>query len=143
MPDRPKPPRQRLRSSPQRDLILQVLKQRKDHPTAEQIHQAVRRQRPRISLATVYRNLDLLAELGQIRRIAAAGTEMRFDACCQPHFHVRCRSCGKLGDVDIPAPKNLTDRAAKASSFQVDGFQLEFTGLCGECSRDHPQPNTT
>jgi Fe2+ or Zn2+ uptake regulation protein len=123
--------------------LLEVLGQREDHPTAEQLLQAVRQRKRRISLATVYRNLDVLEQMGKIRKIESPGEQMRFDACLDPHFHVRCRSCGQIADLAIPAPRGLTGRADRASDFRVDGFRLEFTGLCKACLQDESNASDT
>lgn len=120
------------RMTRQRAIILETLRDVTTHPTADEIYGMVREKMPRISLGTVYRNLDLLAGSGAIRRLDKAGVQKHFDGNTMPHHHVRCRSCGRIGDVflsvDIP---NVED--ASTPEFTVEDIELEFVGICGTC----------
>lgn len=123
------------RMTKQRSVILETLKSVCNHPTADEIHAMVRRKMPHISLGTVYRNLDLLANSGEILCLSRAGAQKRFDGNITPHHHVRCDKCGKVGDVfeNIPLPE-LGD--AKIPGFSVKGCEVEFTGVCDSCSTE-------
>ena len=90
------------RMTRQRAVILEELRKVKTHPTADELYSIVRERLPRISLGTVYRNLDFLADTGEIRRLEAAGTTKRFDGDISWHQHVRCIHCGRIGDVMQP-----------------------------------------
>ena len=97
-----------LKYSRQRECIKNYLQDREDHPTADMIYTSIRRDFPNISLGTVYRNLSLLVELGEIRKITTDGAD-RFDAKLIPHSHFICKDCGSVLDVMIP----LEDLALK------------------------------
>ena len=87
------------RNTPQRRVILEELQKTSSHPTAAELYAKVRRRLPRISLGTVYRNLDLLAEMGKIQKLDLAGGETRFDGNPEPHCHMRCVRCGRVDDL--------------------------------------------
>ena len=84
-----------LKYSRQRESIMEFLRGRDDHPTADTVYMNIRRVYPNISLGTVYRNLSLLASLGEITRITCEDGADRFDAVTKPHYHVFCRRCGR------------------------------------------------
>ena len=94
------------RMTRQRMVILEELKKVRTHPTADELYAMVRARLPRISLGTVYRNLDFLAETGEILKLEAAGSIRRFDGDIRPHQHIRCTNCGRVGDVmsSVPVP---------------------------------------
>ncbi len=121
------------RTTNQKRIILEELRKLKTHPTAADIYDIARRQLPRLSLGTVYRNLDALTRSGEIRRIASAGAEARFDGNPSQHYHVRCVRCGRLDDVEHP--KHDMDLVAiqRSSGYDIHGFELEFFGICPMC----------
>lgn len=121
------------RMTKQRMVILEELRNVTSHPTADEVYNIVRTRLPRISLGTVYRNLDLLAESGEIIKLEAAGTQKRFDGNLSPHQHVRCMHCGAIGDVHtaISLPNIMS---ATADGFHIAGARIEFDGTCAECS---------
>lgn len=119
------------RQTPQRSVILAELATSEGHLTAAEIFARVRRHLPRISLGTVYRNLDVLAAEGRLVKLAGAGPEARYDGTPTPHDHVRCRCCNKVADVpsqDFPVP------AAVPAGFVVECRRLEYVGVCASCS---------
>ena len=122
----------KTRMTRQRKVILEVLQGLSSHPTADEIYGLVREKLPRISLGTIYRNLDLLAGSGRILCLDRVGAQKRFDGDTRRHHHVRCRICGKIGDVFSPVPDPPLPEAP------VPGFSLQradviFIGLCREC----------
>ena len=117
----------------QRTIILEELRKVVTHPTADEIYTMVRRRLPRISLGTVYRNLDLLAEQGEILRIESAGNSKRFDGNTHPHQHVRCQKCGRTADIMRPVPLPDT-RHVVLPGFVITAARLEFDGLCEACA---------
>jgi Fur family ferric uptake transcriptional regulator len=125
------------RTTRQRQVILEELRQVTCHPTADAIYQRVQARIPRISLGTVYRNLDLLSAQGQIQRLEIAGSQMRFDGNAAPHPHIRCLECGAVADVPCHFDVLLTDAVQAATDFAVLGQIIEFTGICPAC-----QPET-
>ena len=123
-----------IRLTTQRQIILEELAKVKTHPTAGEVYDMVRKRLPRIGLGTVYRNLELMAENGMIAKLEVGGTQKRFDATTEAHYHIRCSCCGRVDDVDIPVIDSLVDAAAEHSSYQILGHRVEFTGICSTCS---------
>jgi Fe2+ or Zn2+ uptake regulation protein len=121
-----------MRLTDQRRLILAVVRETDTHPTAEWVHAAVRRRRPRVSLATVYRNLRLLARQGLLTEIHA-GPSVRFDARVHRHHHFTCSGCGRIFDLEQPIDVRLDDRVAARTGFRVSHHRIDFYGLCGGC----------
>lgn len=121
------------RNTPQRRVILHELRQLNSHPTAAQLYAVVRKRLPRISLGTIYRNLEVLNEDGLISKLEFSGAETRFDGRLEQHDHVRCTECGKIEDIfsGDPAPARPTELAG----FEVTGHRLEYFGVCPECRR--------
>lgn len=122
------------RMTKQRKVILDVLRSVTSHPTAEELYSMVRERIPRISLGTVYRNLDLLTAAGDVCQLSAGGTVRRFDGDIRPHCHVRCVVCGKVGDVWVEAVPSLNALDAQAEGFTVTESRLEFYGVCAGCA---------
>lgn len=120
------------RMTKQRAIILEMLRSVDTHPTADEIYGMVREKMPRISLGTVYRNLELLTNSGEILRLDRAGAQKHFDGNTMPHQHVRCKSCGRIGDVMSPVPVPSIQDAA-APGFIIEALEMEFIGLCGAC----------
>ncbi|MGN1084105.1 MAG: transcriptional repressor, partial [Lachnospiraceae bacterium] len=85
-----------VKHSRQRDAILEYLRSTASHPTADTVYENVREKIPNISLGTVYRNLNMLAESGEVLRLSCGGTSDRYDGCVKPHYHFLCRSCGNV-----------------------------------------------
>jgi len=122
-----------VRSTKQRETILKVLKSTTSHPAADLIYERVRKKLPRISLGTVYRNLRLLTQEGAILQLDFAGAPSRFDANTQPHSHFICEQCGRIFDVAESVHKEIDERVARKTGFEVLNHQLEFSGLCKDC----------
>ena len=120
------------RMTRQRAIILEELRRVDTHPTADELYDIVRQRLQRISLGTVYRNLDLLAEQGEILKIESAGSSKRFDGNISFHQHVRCQKCGRV--ADIMPPMSVPDtRHIMLPGFTITAARLEFDGLCGVC----------
>jgi Fur family ferric uptake transcriptional regulator len=128
------------RNTPQRQAILEELQRGASHPTAVELYESVRRRIPRISLGTVYRNLDLLAEMGKIQKLDLGGGEARFDGRVDAHYHVRCIRCGRVDDVHGVPSRLLIDGPNEAAGYEILGHRLEFVGVCPEC-REPPERN--
>ncbi len=120
------------RYSRQRELIYNAVLGSKEHPTAEMVYQWLKPANPNLSLGTVYRNLNLLAEEGILIRMPFPVE--RYDADVHPHSHFRCKGCGRVFDLELDYDGELDVRAGRsAPGFRVEGHDLTFTGLCGEC----------
>lgn len=152
-PSSPTPrPRRRHRSA-QRERILAWLRGTDIHPTAAQIHEALgarpprrrapRAERskvgaPRISLGTVYRNLEVLVAEGEVVEVLVAGRPARYDARIAPHHHFCCDRCGAIRDVDLPVPRSLARRLAEERGLTAQRIHVSFHGVCPDCD-----PGTT
>lgn len=121
------------RMTRQRRLILEVVLAMKRHPSAEEIYEEVRQKLPRISLGTVYRNLEVLSELGEIQKLELGGTQKRFDYRTDKHYHIRCIHCDRIDDAPIQVLNNIEENLTDATSYTVMGHSVEFLGLCPEC----------
>ncbi len=124
-----------LRMTRQRKVILEELRKLNTHPSADQIYEVVRHRLPRISLGTVYRNLEVLSELGEIQKLELSGLLKRFDWNTKKHYHIRCVGCSRVDDAPIAPLNQLDNELYGATVFEIIGHNLEFTGLCPECSR--------
>lgn len=128
-------PRTSQRQTRQRQIILEELRRSREHPTAAELHEAVRKRLPRISLGTVYRNLELLASAGKIRKLALSGQTMRYDGDLGRHYHIRCDQCGKIDDVEIDALDIESALNGISNEYEILGHRLEFIGICKSCRR--------
>ena len=124
-----------MKHSKQRDSIQEFLMTRQDHPTAETVYMNIRRDFPRISLATVYRNLSLLAELGEIQKISTPDGPDRFDARVDPHVHFSCDRCGSILDLEMEDPGDLDTIAGESFEGKVLGHSILFRGICPACMK--------
>ncbi len=123
-----------MRLTNQRKMIMEQLQSVTSHPTADEIYGMVREKMPRISLGTVYRNLEVLSSLGLVRKLENAAGQKRFDGDMSPHHHIRCDVCGKVGDI-FDAPDISGIENALATDFRITGYTLEFSGVCPECQK--------
>ncbi|HKK34502.1 MAG TPA: transcriptional repressor [Desulfomicrobiaceae bacterium] len=127
-----------MRLTNQRKVILEELQAVTSHPTADELYEMVRKRLPRISLGTVYRNLEVLSTCGLILKIEVAGQQKRFDGDTSLHHHIRCIHCGRVGDVTLT--RDLPDlNEGVDSNFIIVGHRLEFQGVCPHCQKN---PNT-
>ena len=129
----------KMRMTPQRRVILEEIRRYNNHPAADEIYERVRKRLPRISLGTVYRNLDVLCELGEIQRLELSGAMKRYDGIPKKHYHIRCVGCGRVDDAPIAPLNELEDDLYGTTVFEILGHNLEFTGLCPKCSKQRSQ----
>ena len=122
-----------IKYSRQREAIRSFLLTRRDHPTADVIYENVKKEYPKISLGTVYRNLSLLAETGQINRIMAGDGKDHFDGFVNPHDHFVCRCCGSVIDIDNSSGLGIEKTVAKHFDGSIEGHSTIFYGVCGKC----------
>lgn len=126
-----------IKHSRQRDAILQNLMHRYDHPTAETVYTDIKTDFPNISLGTVYRNLSLLSELGEIQKISTSAGPDRFDGNPKPHCHFQCRHCQSVLDIQLDNQDEIIACAAKNFPGIIEGGHIQFVGLCADCSKTH------
>jgi Fur family transcriptional regulator, ferric uptake regulator len=122
------------RSTRQRQVILKELQKLTSHPTAVGLYRIVARRLPKISLGTVYRNLDLLARAGVIRKLEFGSEEARFDGNPAPHDHIRCVKCGRVDDIPRPPLDLLGGVKEDFNGYCVLGHRVEFFGVCPQCN---------
>ncbi len=120
--------------SRQRETVYQVLSSTHSHPSADWIYARCKQLMPRISLGTVYRNLELLVEQGKAVKIAVAQDKDRYDACVVPHSHFVCSVCGKVEDC-VPSDKIEDALVGECDRRGFDRYSLMFFGVCDECKR--------
>ena len=125
-----------MRQTKQRKVILEVLSGHKDHPGADTLYEEVRKILPKISLGTVYRNLEILSQSGVILKIEN-GAQKRFDPMPAPHPHFRCLKCGAIEDLPFDINEVIaSDKLMKWSGGRkIKSMNLEYTGLCAKCNR--------
>lgn len=116
----------------QRRVILEELRLLRSHPTAEDLFRIVRIRLPKISLATVYRNLAELASAGEIRKTELPGGKAHFETKLQPHFHLRCVHCEAIEDLAL-SKEEIQDFLKDRVTRRAQDFELSFTGLCRSC----------
>ncbi len=124
-----------MKYSRQRESIKEYLSGRTDHPTAEMIYTALRESDPKISLGTVYRNLSLLTEIGEIQKITTGDGPDHFDGDISRHQHFICRRCHQVSDLKVKGLSYIMEQAQQQCSGEVEGFSISFYGLCETCRR--------
>ena len=122
------------RHSRQRDRILELLQSMQSHPTANWLYSRLRKEFPRLSMGTVYRNIGILIQQGRLSRIAFGSTFDRLDANMRPHYHFLCDRCDAIIDLDLPIDRTIDTWPGKAGGFVVRRHDLEFRGLCPACA---------
>lgn len=122
-----------LKYSRQRESIKTCLMSRHDHPTADMLYMNIREEFPSISLGTVYRNLNLLVELGEVRKLSCGEGADRFDADTNPHYHFICRDCGEVCDLPMETLDTMNKAAQGYCDGRIDDHITYFYGTCKKC----------
>jgi len=122
----------------QRQAVLEAVLASDEHPTADQVIEAVKRRVPNVSRTTVYRILEMLSAWGLIRRIHHPGSAGRFDGKTHRHHHLICMRCGKVWDVEDPRLDHLRLPEGQVHDFEVQDFSVHISGLCADCRRASP-----
>ncbi len=125
-----------IKHSRQREAIKANLMQRSDHPTADMIYEDIRQEYPNISLGTVYRNLSLLTDLGEIRKITTDSGADHYDGNLDPHIHFFCRACGAILDLAPVDSEKLEKNTAETFDGVIEETIVTFSGLCGWCAKE-------
>ena len=121
------------RFSRQRQMVLDVVKNRTKHPTADKVYEILKKDHPEISLGTVYRNLNLLAEMRAISRVETSSAKDHFDGNQHPHAHFVCRKCGGVFDLNLDISQLLQSAKGVEGSFQVEDCKVLVQGVCEDC----------
>ena len=118
----------------QRSLVLEAVKYLHCHATADDIYYLIVTKHPNISRGTVYRNLNLLSDIGEIRKVEIPSGADRFDHECHPHYHARCIECNRVFNVDMEFISDLQKNIKDIQGFEFTGHDLIFKGICLECN---------
>ena len=120
-----------------RDAILECLRSTVAHPSADMVHEMLQAEHPDISLATVYRNLALFKQRGEIMSVCTVKGVERFDANTNPHVHFICEECDAVSDLhEIAIPNSLSQEVTDCSGNQMHSCQLTISGLCSGCLKN-------
>lgn len=123
------------RNTIQCTLVYEAVNKLQCHATADEIYNAIVQEHPNISRGTVYRNLNRLAEMGEIRKMEIPGGADRFDHRCHEHYHARCVKCGRVFDVEMEYIAGLEKQIRDAHGFEITGHDIMFKGICPECQK--------
>jgi Fur family peroxide stress response transcriptional regulator len=130
--------RKGYKATPQRITICRFAFQSRDHQSALRIYSKVKEIYPTISLATVYKTLQILKELGLVQELNFPNGDTRFDSCTKPHINLVCLRCGNIKDIDDPASQEIIARATATAKFTATGQRIDVYGICEKCnSRGH------
>lgn len=123
------------RNTLQCQIVLETVGHLGCHATADEVYQEIHQQHPTISRATVYRNLNRLAQMGKIRKLEIPGGCDHFDHRCHDHIHVKCEKCGHVFDVDMDFVSGLEERIRDSHGFDFSGYDIIFRGICPSCKQ--------
>ena len=119
-----------MKNTRQKEIILDAVSHLKEHPTADEIYLHLKKDNPKLSLATVYRNLNQFAAEGRIRKVSVPGDSERYDAMMDAHEHFYCESCGTILDIHI---NGLEEQLLNHPTMKVDDYKLMLFGKCEQC----------
>jgi Fur family peroxide stress response transcriptional regulator len=125
--------RKGFRATPQRIVIAQIVLYSEDHPTAEQVYQAVKKKYPTLSPATVYQTLHLLTEIGLLQELGFSDRGSRYDPNTSPHINIICKNCGKIQDYQAENIKKLWSEIISDLGFKPIGQRLDAYRYCDKC----------
>lgn len=125
--------KEKLKLTPQRIAIYEMLKSTKAHPSAESIYDSIKDQYPTMSLATVYKTLKTLAQIGLIQEINVGEGNFRYDANALPHPHIMCINCGRVDDIDGADLGFINDYAKNYTDYNILSSKVYFYGVCPNC----------
>ncbi len=124
-----------LRMTNQREIILNELRKCRQHLTADELYSRVKKIMPRISLATVYRNLETLSEAGIIAKLEMSGRQKRFDYDIEKHDHIFCVKCHRVDNIRLERGLISTSSLSLPPGYQITGYRIEFVGICPQCRK--------
>jgi len=124
-----------LRMTNQREIILRELRKSRQHLTADELYDRVKKDMPRISLATVYRNLEILSGAGIIGKLEISGRQKRFDYDVSEHDHIYCTECHKVNNLGLERQGLHAKEVKAVKGYTVTGYRLEIIGICPACQK--------
>lgn len=122
------------RNTIQRSLVLKTVKELQFHATADEVYDTIVKKHSDISRGTVYRNLNLLSDIGEILKLEMPSGADRFDHICHEHYHTRCIKCGRVFDVEMDFIADLETNIKDTHGFKFTGHDIIFKGICPECN---------
>ena len=123
------------RNTKQLSVILDTIKKMPRHCTAEDVYKEVRKENPSVGKATVFRNMNKMAEEGILLRIEVPGGASRYELIAPKHYHAKCMVCGSLFDVEMDYIPDLENKIKDAHGFVFSGHDIIFTGICSSCRK--------
>jgi Fur family transcriptional regulator, peroxide stress response regulator len=121
------------KATPQRIAICKIALNSKAHPSAQQVYDEVKKIHPTVSLATVYKTLDVLRDLDLVQELVFPKGQARFDSYMIPHINLICLNCGTIADLDDGTVEEITRKVAVATNFKPAGQRMDVYGLCQKC----------
>ena len=131
-----------LRMTNQREIIIRELKKSRQHLSADELYDKVKKYMPRISLATVYRNLEILSEAELIGKLEISGRQKRFDYDPTDHDHVYCAVCHRVDNLTIERQGLHAKEIGAVNGYSVTGYRLEIVGICPACQKKQKEGQT-
>jgi Fur family transcriptional regulator, peroxide stress response regulator len=128
----------RKRTTRQLTAVYEALQGDHSHPSAEEIHRRVQKTSPRVSLGTIYRNLQRLTEEGKIRTVRLGECSARYDPTLEDHDHFICQRCGRVDDIWLKRDRRVNFAPLVSKGFTVLDHSLEIHGLCPQCKQRRP-----
>ena len=122
-----------MRYSRQRESIYQAVLGSREHPTADMVYQLLHGADPKLSLGTVYRNLNQLTDAGRLKKIPMPDGSCRFDKTTAAHSHIVCERCGRVADVKLPALHALRDAIEEQTAYALSSYDVVMRGVCKQC----------
>ena len=123
------------RNTIQKDLVRNAVCEMKRHVTANEVYEFVKESCSTIGKGTVYRNLDILVEEGDLRKVEVSDGPNRFDLTLKNHYHVRCVNCGEISDVDMDEILGLLEKIHDTHGTDFLGYDILFKGICPKCQK--------
>jgi Fur family peroxide stress response transcriptional regulator len=123
------------KATPQRIAISRLAVRNRDHPSAQKIYQEVKALFPTVSLATVYKTLQILSKLGLIQELSFPEGQAKFDSYMRPHINLVCTRCGSIQDIDDRSAEEMVKRVAMATKFTATGQRIDIYGICEKCRK--------
>jgi Fur family peroxide stress response transcriptional regulator len=122
------------KATPQRIAICRIALNSRKHPSAQQVYDEVKKIHPTVSLATVYKTLEVLRDLNLVQELNFPKGQARFDSYMNPHINLICLKCGKITDLDDFTSKEITTKVVAATKFKPSGQRIDVYGTCQKCS---------
>lgn len=125
-----------IRNTLQRQIVLNAVNALTTHPTPDEIYEYINKSYPFVSKSTVYRNLNILADKGEILRINIPNAADRYDFNTNVHYHIVCNQCGRVDDIELKEINIVSDKITDSFGYDIEGYTIIFYGYCPECKNN-------